>query len=42
MEKRFKKLVKAAHPDTGGSEEQFLVLQHAREAAMEYFEGNNA
>ena len=42
VEKRFKKLVKAAHPDTGGSEEQFLVLQHAREAAMEYFEGNNA
>ncbi len=37
IEKRFKQLAKAAHPDTGGTQEQFVVLQNARKMALEYF-----
>lgn len=34
---RYKQLVKSAHPDTGGSTEQFLMLQDAYKQAVEYF-----
>lgn len=37
VEKQFKRLVKVAHPDAGGSEGQFRVLQEARKLAMQYF-----
>lgn len=37
VDKQFKRLVKIAHPDAGGSEEQFRALQTAREMAIEYF-----
>lgn len=39
VEKQFKRLAAVAHPDKGGSGEQFLVLQNARSQAKEYFNG---
>lgn len=36
--RRFKRLAKSAHPDAGGSEEQFVTLNAAYEAATKYFE----
>lgn len=38
IEKQFKRLVKTAHPDAGGTEQQFRVLQDARERAIKYLE----
>ena len=38
VEKQFRRLAKAAHPDTGGSTEEFVMLQEARKAALEYME----
>lgn len=35
---RYKQLAKSAHPDTGGSKEQFQTLSHAYEQAVKYFE----
>lgn len=35
---RYKQLAKAAHPDVGGSEEQFQTLNQAYEQAVKYFE----
>lgn len=35
---RYKQLVKSAHPDAGGSEEQFLILQEAYQQAIQYFD----
>ena len=37
VEKQFKRLAKVAHPDVGGTEDQFQVLQTARQMAIEYF-----
>lgn len=37
VQARFKQLAKAAHPDTGGSTDQFLCLQNAYKQALEYF-----
>lgn len=36
VEKRFKQLAKGAHPDTGGTEEQFQILQQARKEAQDF------
>lgn len=36
--RRFKQLAKAAHPDAGGSDEQFVTLNAAYEQAVKYFE----
>jgi len=36
--RRFKRLAKSAHPDAGGSEEQFVTLNAAYERALKYFE----
>lgn len=36
--KRFKQLAKAAHPDGGGSDEQFQALHQAYEQAEKYFQ----
>lgn len=36
--RRYKQLAKAAHPDTGGSAEQFQTLNQAYEVAMRYLE----
>lgn len=33
---RYKRLAPAAHPDTGGSAEQFRILTEARERALAY------
>ena len=40
VERQFKQLAKAAHPDTGGNAEQFCILQEAREQALQYFDGS--
>ena len=40
VERQFKQLAKAAHPDTGGNAEQFCLLQEAREQALQYFDGS--
>lgn len=40
VEKQFRRLVKVAHPDSGGSEAEFMVLQQAREDAIKYMEGS--
>lgn len=37
VERRFKQLAKTIHPDMGGSEDQFIILQNARKAAIEHF-----
>lgn len=37
VQERYRKLAKVAHPDTGGSAEQFEALQKAYRQAMEYF-----
>lgn len=37
---RYKQLAKAAHPDMGGSEEQFLALQDAYKQAIQYFDSD--
>lgn len=39
IEKRFKQLAKTAHPDAGGTEEQFCELQAARDKALTYLNG---
>lgn len=39
VEKQYKRLAKVAHPDVGGSAEQFQTLQEARERAVEYLKG---
>ncbi len=36
--RRYKSLAKSAHPDAGGSEEQFVILNAAYEQAVKYFE----
>ncbi len=36
IEKQYKRLCKVAHPDAGGSSEQFQVLTQARESALDY------
>lgn len=38
VQERYRKLAKTAHPDAGGSEEQFAALQAAYKQAMAYFE----
>ena len=38
VQERYRKLAKTAHPDAGGSEEQFAALQAAYCQAMAYFE----
>ena len=38
VKKRYKQLVKSAHPDAGGSEEQFSQLQEAYNEAAKYYE----
>ena len=38
VQERYRKLAKAAHPDTGGSAEQFAALQDAYRQAMSFFE----
>lgn len=38
VKKQFRRLAKVAHPDAGGSESEFVVLQEARKAAIEYME----
>lgn len=38
VERQFKRLAKVAHPDAGGTEQQFRVLQGAREQALSWFE----
>ena len=38
VEQRFKRLAKSAHPDTGGSERAFMIVQRARGEARKYFE----
>lgn len=35
---RYKQLAKSAHPDTGGSDEQFQTLNQAYNQAVAYFE----
>ena len=37
--RHFKRLAKVAHPDAGGTEQQFRVLQAAREQALGWFDG---
>lgn len=37
VQERYRKLAKVAHPDTGGSAEQFEALQKAYRQAMGYF-----
>ncbi len=37
VQERYRKLAKVAHPDTGGSAEQFAALKEAYQEAMEYF-----
>jgi len=36
--KRYKSLAKAAHPDTGGNEAQFITLKDAYDKAVKYFD----
>lgn len=36
--RRYKSLAKSAHPDAGGSEEQFQILHAAYDHAIKYFE----
>jgi DnaJ-class molecular chaperone with C-terminal Zn finger domain len=38
VSRRYKSLAKSAHPDTGGSKEQFVTLNAAYEQAVKYFE----
>ena len=42
ISKRYKQLAKVAHPDGGGSEEQFVVLQRAYEDAVRVMENSEA
>ncbi|WP_028987638.1 hypothetical protein [Thermicanus aegyptius] len=37
VKERYKTLVKQMHPDTGGTQDNFISLQKAMEKAMEYF-----
>ena len=37
VSRRYKQLAKIAHPDSGGSEGQFVALQRAYEEAIRYF-----
>lgn len=39
VDRQFKRLAKVAHPDAGGTEQQFRVLQAAREQALGWFDG---
>lgn len=39
VKERYKTLVKQMHPDTGGTQDDFVSLQKAMEKAMEYFNG---
>lgn len=41
IEKQFRHLAKSSHPDVGGTDEQFQVLQNAREQAIEYLRNIN-
>jgi len=36
---RYRELAKRAHPDNGGTETEFVTLQAAQKAALEYLEG---
>lgn len=38
LKKRFAALAKVAHPDSGGSNEQFIALKEAYDKAKEYLE----
>lgn len=38
VDRRFKRLAKSAHPDMGGSEQAFMIVQRARDEARKYFE----
>ena len=42
VQARYRQLAKAAHPDTGGSVEQFKALQDAYQQAMGYFNEEDA
>ena len=41
LQKRFRQLSKVAHPDGGGSEEQFISLKSAYDEALEMLKGVN-
>jgi len=41
VQARYRQLVKAAHPDTGGSAEQFKALQDAYQQALECLDGGD-
>lgn len=36
---RFKQLAKSAHPDAGGTDDQFRLISEARDKALEYLKG---